>query len=121
MGAGTVTIPAQNYSPRDGQGGTIVKAAYSFSSSYATGGDTLTAAQVGLAEINEVIVKGDALASGPNRAIVARYTSVGEGAPSGLMLAFWQDPTGSSQGPLVEVPNGTNLSAFSVALEVIGF
>lgn len=80
-----------------------------FDSSYPTGGESLTAAQLGL---NKVTVVIPLTASG----YVGEYDLT-----NSKLKAFYGDNNNASDGPLVEVANTTDLSAVTMNLVVIGY
>lgn len=80
-----------------------------FDSSYPTGGEALTAAQLGL---NKVVHVAPAPASG----YVGEYDLT-----NSKLKAYYGDNNNASDGPLIEVPNTTDLSAVVMYLVVIGY
>lgn len=87
----------------------VIKGMLTFSTSYATGGDSFALGQTGLREITDLLVIGNAAASFPSAglSIALAGTKV---AP--LILAFDAANT--------EVPNATNLAARTVLVYLIG-
>lgn len=80
-----------------------------FDSSYPTGGEALAAADIGLQEINAIFAElGDT-------GYVIRHDKT-----NGKLMAYYGDNNNASDGPLIEVPNATNLSTLDVHLLVIG-
>ena len=82
-----------------------------FDSSYATGGETFTAADVGLSAITDVDV---ADASGYN-VFWNRSTT----APT--LQVFQGDNTNAAAAPGIQVPNATNLSTLVARIRVTGY
>ena len=85
-----------------------VPATVAFDSSYPTGGEAITAAQFGLAAIDDVIVTNG------GGYVVSYIPSTGK------LLVRYADYDAVADGALVEVPNATNLSALTVRVIVIG-
>lgn len=56
MGTFTVTLDADPYSPRDANAGYDVRAVLTGSSSYVTGGDTVTGASFGVGNIRKILI-----------------------------------------------------------------
>jgi hypothetical protein len=96
MGATTVAIDAGGFSPVDANAGWAVRGVLTMSNSYATGGDSITAAQLGIGQIVKM-----AVFDAPG--YLMRYNSA-----SGTVQAYQQS---AATGALTEVPNTTNLSA----------
>lgn len=71
-----------------------------FDASYPTGGEALTVAELGFS------VKPDVVLVFPRLGHVFEYDMANE-----KLLAYWGDNNNAADGPLVEVPNTTNLSA----------
>lgn len=113
MGACVITFSNENFSPIDAAYGFIVSGTLTCSASYATGGDTLTPAQLAAGEI-KVLDLGVAAkpASSAAGGVMYRYEP-----STGKIMAFWQNPPGISQGPLTEVANGTDLSGYVAAFQ----
>lgn len=96
MGATTVAIDTSGYSPVDSSAGYEVRGVVTMSSSYSTGGDSITAAQLGLGVIAKLLVDS---AGG----YVLRYNST-----NGTIQAY--DTGAASGSPLAEAASTTNLS-----------
>lgn len=97
MGATTFTPDADAFSPKDSNEGWSVRGTITMSNSYATGGDSITAAQMGLGTIKKILI---ASAGG----YVLRYNSA-----NGTIQAY---DTGAASGDaLAEAVSTTNLSA----------
>lgn len=106
MGACTFTASPDAYSPSDSNLGWTVNGSITLSNSYATGGDTLTAAQLGLGTIKGIQIS-------PASGYVFAYNS-----GTGKVQAY---ETGAAlSGVLAEAANGTNLSAISAGVEAWG-
>lgn len=106
MGACTFTPDPDGYAPLDPNRGWAVTGTVFLSASYATGGDTLTAAQLGLGRIKQIQI--DAI--GPY--------DYAYNATTGKVQAFW---TGAAlSGVLAEVTATTNLSAIPAQVEAWG-
>jgi len=103
MGATTFTASADCYSPIDSNAGWMVRGTITMSSSYATGGDTLTAAQMGLGTIKNVIVNGGVVLATPTGEYTLRYNQA-----NGTIQAF--GGAASSGAIDAEVTNATNLA-----------
>lgn len=91
--------------------GSCVIADVTFSASYATGGDTLTRASLGLGRVSAVVVTSD---------VVGRSLVVNHGANEStdpLVSAYQQ---GAGAGPLTEVAAATNLSAVTFRVVAYG-
>lgn len=85
----------------------LVYVTIDFDASYPTGGEALTASDVGLDRIDAVFVE-----SGEYN---FEYDPTNE-----KILAYWGDNNNASDGPLVEVADTTDLSAVSVNALVLG-
>lgn len=116
MGTVTVVLDADAYSPMDGSNaGYMVRGVLTMSSSYATGGDTMTPASVGLG----IITKLD-IASGEPTALTTSYllSAVQTSGPTVAKVQAFV--TGSASGvAFSEVTNATNLA--TVAAPFIAF
>lgn len=82
-----------------------------FDSSYATGGETFTAADLGLSSITDVSIED---ASGYN-IFWNRSTT----APT--LQVFQGDNTNVAAAPGIQVPNATNLSTLTTRIKVTGY
>jgi hypothetical protein len=108
MGATTFTPSPDAFSPKDSNEGWSVRGTITMSNSYATGGDSITPAQLGLGTIKFMEV-----AAATGLGYVLSYNPT-----SGTIQAF---ETGASlSGPLAEVASTTNLSAVSATLLAYG-
>lgn len=87
-----------------------VKVDITFDASYVTNGEPLTAADLGLSRVEQLISDQGGLGTDFGR--VVQYDRDNE-----LLLAF-QGPTGV--GPLPEVPNATDLSDLTVRVMALG-
>jgi hypothetical protein len=86
-----------------------------FDSSYPTGGEPFTAANVGLATLDTVKFEvGNTTATNAFLVMWNRSTS----APTARV--FQGDNTNAAAAPAIEVPNATNLSALAVRFTAIG-
>ena len=85
----------------------IVTGTYTGPASYATGGDSITANDVGLSDIRELDFGLAADASAANPRLLRMNTA-------GTKIMWYVPNTGS------EVANGTNLSAFTAVLRAEG-
>lgn len=90
-----------------------VVAEITFDSSYPTGGEPLTAAQLGLASVDAVFPAA-AVNSTP-LALGVRYDKA-----NAKLLAFYGDNDAGADSGLIQVPDTTNLSAYSATVLVIG-
>lgn len=70
-----------------------------FDSSYPTGGESLTASDLGFAGTVDLLL------AEPQSGYVFEYDRV-----NSKLLAYYGDNNNASDGPLIEVPNTTNLS-----------
>jgi hypothetical protein len=93
------------YRYKDRSGEEIVVEA-TFDSSYATGGESLTAADLGVKRIEHVSQE----ISSTGHVVVYDYAN-------SLLKAYYGNYD-AADGPLIEVPNGTNLSAVVARLIV---
>jgi hypothetical protein len=108
MGATTFTPSADAFSPKDSNEGWSVRGTITMSSSYATGGDSITAAELGLGTIKFIEI---AAATGAGYVLSYNPTN-------GTIQAF---ETGAAlSGPLAEVASATNLSAVSATAIAYG-
>lgn len=76
--------------------------------SYPTGGEALSARELGMQTVLTALPE---LAAG----YVARYNQ-----STGKLMVYYGDNNNASDGPLIEVPNATDLSAVTVRMTVIG-
>lgn len=87
-----------------------------FDSSYLTGGETFTPANIGLGQLEELEVRPGLGSSTTGYVPVwNRSTS----APK--VLALMGDNNNASDGPLIEVASTTDLSAFVCSYEATGY
>lgn len=111
---GTVAIANKNYGVHNRC--KIVEADVTFSASYATGGDTLTPAALGLRHVREVLV--------PSHHLVTKKAVATAASRAGKTVEL----AGTSAAPLLkvydtantEVTNATNLSTITLRLRFCG-
>lgn len=112
MGTVTATIDADGYSPMDASNaGYMVRCKITGSSSYATGGDTITAASLGLGSITKLVFSGggDAAAGAGTAAYMAIPVYDTSLVNVTKIQVFW---TGAGlSGTFAEITSTTNLSA----------
>ena len=89
--------------------GKAIIADIALSSSYATGGDTYTAANFGMTSVDAIILQSNA--AGYNLSVDLTNSKV---------LAYQGDNTNAAAAPGIQVPAATNLSAVTVRALVIG-
>lgn len=78
-----------------------VRGTVTFDSSYATGGESFTAADLGLTQITDFTCELGATG----------YAGVWDRSKTApKLMAFYGDNNNASDGPLIEVPSTTNLS-----------
>lgn len=114
VGAANIA-PAHPYYQGFTQGpakGRIVSLTLPASSTYATGGFSLTPAMFGLSEIVFLLV--NVRPTGPGAGRVFQYNRV-----TSLMLAFEEEAVAAG-GALIETPNATDLSATVLDIFVVG-
>jgi len=115
MGTVTVTIDPDGFSPIDGSNaGMMVRAVITMSTTYATGGDTISAASFGLGSITKLDIQGGGV-SGGTLAILFEGTPVP--GPVTKVQAFW---SGAQTARFQEVTSGTDLSASVVSCIAFG-
>ena len=85
------------------------------STSYATGGDTVTLASLGMSGVDALVLTGTSPVSGIALAVV--HGAVPSTAPK---IKAYQDVTPAATAPLPEVANATNLSTTVVRGIVYG-
>lgn len=86
-----------------------------FDSSYPLGGEAITAAQLGFSLAVTHVIPG--VARDPDtadNAVVLDYDKT-----AGTLIAFWPN-SDSADGPLIEVPAATNLSAYTARIVAKG-
>jgi hypothetical protein len=105
MGATTFTPSPDAFSPKDSNEGWSVRGTITMSNSYATGGDSITPAQLGLGTIKFMEV-----AAATGLGYVLSYNPTSGTIQTGASLS----------GPLAEVASTTNLSAVSATLLAYG-
>lgn len=98
----------------------IVISEIAFDSSYATGGEALTAANLGLASIDALIPAGPAAAAAGATAVATKFDRT-----NNKLQAFWTSVTSVSTPEtlsvaLAEVASTTNLAALKVVVLAIG-
>jgi hypothetical protein len=93
-----------------------VRGVATFDNSYPTGGEPLTAQQLGLTFLRELVPTTGRLGTGSAYAVAwNRSTS----APT--IQAFYGDNNNAADGPLIEAPATTDLSTLVVPFEAIGY
>jgi len=114
LGTVTVAIDPDGFSPIDSNAGMMVRAVITMSTTYAAGGDTVSAASFGLG----TITKHDLGAGGVSGGTLGL---VFEGAPKPgpvvKIQAFW---SGAQTARFQEVTTGTDLSASLVSCIAFG-
>lgn len=80
-----------------------------FDNSYATGGESLTASDLGLANITFLKAEN-------KLGYVVTYDYANQ-----KLMAFYGDNNNAADGPLVEVPNATDLSTLVCKVYAIGY
>lgn len=87
-------------------------ATVTFDSSYPTGGETLNASSFGLAFFEDIVV---------NDSTGYTFTpSIAAGGATALVLVYYGDNNNASDGPLIELPNATNISTLAVTVTAYG-
>lgn len=94
----------------------VVRATITFDASYPTGGEAFTAAQLGLTSLKDVQPYAG-LGSSTTGYVPVWNRSVS----SPLLLVLMGDNNNASDGPLIEVANTTDLSAFVCQIRAVGF
>lgn len=94
----------------------IVTGTITFDNSYPTGGEALTLKALGLDVVENINVT-NVFASSTTTYVVAWNKST----TSPLLQVFYGDNNNASDGPLIEVPNATDLSATVVRYEATGW
>jgi len=84
----------------------VIHATIAFDSSYPTGGEAITLADLGLKEV-------DFCMASPKAGYVPEWDDA-----NSKMLMYWGDNNNASDGPLIEVADTTNLAAIT-ALQAI--
>lgn len=107
-----MAVTVTNRRPRALSDFKIAFSTVTFDSSYVTGGEPITPAMFGLSRIVAVYAFATATGYVP---VWNRSTS----APT--LMAFYGDNNNASDGPLIEVPNTTNLSTVIADVIVIGY
>lgn len=87
-----------------------VRVDITFDASYLTNGEPLTAADLGLSRVNQLVSDQGGLGTDFGR--VVQYDR-----DNGLLLAF---QVGLASNPMVEVPNATDLSDLTVRVTAMG-
>ena len=85
-----------------------------FDSSYATAGESLTASDVGLKTIEQLIVHGPAAAAAGTTAVFPKYDYT-----NSKLQAFWGNAGSASTAP--EVTSTTDLSTYICRITVVGY
>jgi hypothetical protein len=88
----------------------IVVTESTLDSSYVTGGEPVTAAEFGLTKIESLI---------PTPAGLGGYVPAWDQANSKIVMLYG-DNNNAADGPLIDVPNATNLAAIKINCLVIG-
>jgi len=114
MGTVTVAIDPDGFSPIDSNAGMMVRAVITMSTTYAAGGDTISAASFGLGTITKLDV-GAGGVSGGTLAIV--FDAAPNTGPVTKIQAFW---SGAQTARFQEVTSGTDLSASLVSCIAFG-
>jgi hypothetical protein len=83
-----------------------------FDSSYTTGGLAVTASSLRMSRVDQIIPLGLAVNAALTAGIFCRYE-----ISTGKLVAYWPQGSGAA---LAEVTNGTDLSAYTVDVLVIG-
>jgi len=91
----------------------VVRGSFTFSNSYATGGDSFTPVQFAL----DVVLHIDAKPASRTLSGVTTALPVTTTASSGKVVAYW---SGSQGGAMPEVNAGTDLSGYSVGFMAYG-
>lgn len=89
-----------------------------FDSSYATGGESLAAADVGLKRIVHVsgaVARNTEGAGDGTRAVFVRWDKTNQ-----KLVAYWYDPAQAAAETFRQVANTTDLSTYAVELELVG-
>lgn len=94
----------------------IVTADAAFSGTYTTGGESFTAASIGLTAITDVYVHP--AEDGSANAYVARWNG-STSAPK--IKLFIGDNNNASDGPLIENPNATSLTGVASRVLIFGY
>lgn len=116
MGTVTVAYDADPFWPQTGgEIGMGIGVTITMSASYATGGDTITAASVGLGAIRKIIVCGAGLVGSP--ATTAYLISPVQANPIVLIQAF---QAAAASNPFTEVTSTTNLNTVTFSAIVFG-
>jgi hypothetical protein len=109
MGAVKVTISDQSTFGNN----RMTRGSFTFSNSYATGGDTFTPVQFAMDVVLHIDTKpAKRTVNGVTTALVVTTETT-----SGLIEAYW---SGSSGGAMPEVNAGTDLSGYSVGFMAYG-
>ena len=111
---GTCTVAIKKRTGLSPTGQTVV-ADITLSASYATGGDTLTLASLGMKAVSAVVLTGSSPTSGVALAVVH-----GAAETTAPLIKAYQDVTPAATAPLPEVANATNLSTHTVRAVVYG-
>ena len=90
----------------------VVRGTITFDSSYATGGETFDIVNIGLTMLSHLTF---AVGTSGYVPVWNRSTSAPEAQ------AFYGDNNNASDGPLIEVPSTTDLSAVTVGYTAIGY
>lgn len=116
MGSCTFTLDDDpHWYQTGGEIGFGIAGTITMSASYATGGDTLTAATCGLGAIRKVIICGAGLVGSP--ATTAYLVTAVQAKPITLIQAF---QAAAASNPFTEVTATTNLSTVTFSVVVFG-
>src|SRR6266851_4711234 len=109
MGATTYVQDADGYSPLDGSnGGIMLRGKVTMSNSYATGGDTIAGATVGLGMITKLETATASKTSDATHSYIFQPVYDSTAVNVTKVQAFWAAASGA---PFIEVTNTTDLSA----------
>lgn len=90
----------------------VVTGTVTFDSSYVTNGEPFTIAEAALSQLTDLRVDPTTLG------YVPRWNA---NKTSPTIVVFYGDNNNAADGPLIEVPNATNLSAESARFTAVGF
>ena len=93
----------------------MVSADLAFSSTYTTAGETLTVSQVGLSKITDIITQY--AEDGSSQFYLVRW----DGSKTSPKVKIgYGDNNNASDGPLIELPNGTSLTGLNARVFIFG-
>ena len=107
MGNATWAANTPSHSPIDSDAGYMIRGTLNLSSSYATGGDAVTAALFGIGTLEDLFCESSG-------GYVFRYNST-----NATVQAYWG--SASASAVLSEVTAGTNLAAVGVESMAFGY